>query len=96
LTVIQVVNFASKLTFVLCDFKVDDLVNMGDAIAHYMLELYAGNREMEYLIKRFLKEHPAMVFSRLTDRSIIATLNHTQTDHLLDGYRLYDYVSSIV
>jgi hypothetical protein len=89
---IQVTNFASKLTFVLCDIKVADLPDVGNLIAKCMLELYADDRKMVSLLERFFQEHPAAAFSRLTDRSVIATLNHTQTGFLLDGYRLYDYI----
>jgi hypothetical protein len=89
---IQVVNFASKLTFVLCDIKLDDLPNIGNAIAIYLLDLYAGDKEMTRLLHRFFQDHPMVAFSRITDRSMIATLNHTQTYYLFDGDRLYDYL----
>jgi hypothetical protein len=89
---IQVTNFASKLTFVLCDIKVADLPEVGNLIAKCMLDLYADDRKMVSLLERFFQEHPVAAFSRLTDRSVIATLNHTQTGFLLDGYRLYDYI----
>jgi hypothetical protein len=89
---IQVANFASKLTFVLCDIKMADLPEVGNLIANYMLELYAEDRETVRLLERFFQEHPAIAFSHLTDRSAIATLNYTQRTYLEDGYRLYDYV----
>lgn len=34
---------------------------------------------------------PGVVFSRLKDRSVIATLNHTQRVFADDGYRFYNY-----
>jgi hypothetical protein len=43
---IQVVNFASKFTLFLIDIKVIDLENVGDMMAHYLLELYKSDREM--------------------------------------------------
>jgi hypothetical protein len=89
---ILVVNFASKLSFVLCDIKLDDLPNVGDLIAGYTMELYANDPEMQKLLLRFYKENPAMVFSRLTDRNMIATLNNKLLNALDDGYRLYDYI----
>ncbi len=89
---LQVVNFASKLTFVLVDIKMDDREYIGNIIANYMFKLYKGNRRMMSLLERLFKEHPAVCFSRLKDKSIIATLNHTQTDYLWDGYRLGDFI----
>ncbi len=89
---LQVVNFASKLTFVLVDIKMDDREYIGNIIANYMFELYKDNKKMTRLLERLFKEHPAVCFSRLKDKSAIATLNHTQTDYLLDGYRLGYYI----
>ena len=43
---IQVVNFASKLTLFLVDVKVADLENVGDMMAHYLLELYKTDKHM--------------------------------------------------
>lgn len=87
---LQVVNFASKLTFVLVDIKMEDRENIGNIIANYMFKLYDCNKKMTRLLERLFKEHPAVCFSRLKDKSAIATLNHTQTNYLLDGYRLGD------
>ena len=89
---LQVVNFASKLTFVLVDIKMDDRKYIGNIIANYMMGLYEGNKKMTHLLERFFKEHPAVSFSRLKDKSVIAILNHTQAVYLLDGYRLGDYI----
>ena len=89
---LQVVNFASKLTFVLVDIKMDDREYIGNIIANYMLNLYESNIRMTHILELFFKEHPAVCFSRLKDKSAIATLNHTQTNYLLDGCRLGDFI----
>lgn len=89
----QVVNFASKLTFFLVDIKLDDLPDIGNLITQYLQDLYGGDREMTRLLERLYEESPAIAFSSLKDRGIIANLNHTQTYYLEDGYRLYDYIS---
>ncbi len=90
---IQVANFASKLTFFLADIKLDDLSGVGNLIAEYMLDLYSDSHEMQALLKRLFDEHPLVAFSSLTDKSMIATLNHTQRVYLEDGYTLYRYIS---
>ncbi len=45
---IQVVNFASKLTLFLVDVKVADLENVGDIMAHYLLELYKNTTQSRF------------------------------------------------
>ena len=85
-------NFASKFTLFLIDIKVADLDNVGDSIAFYLLELYKNDKEMTIALKKMFAEHHLICFSKLTDRSIIATLNTTQSGFAEDGYRLYDYI----
>ncbi len=89
---IQIVNFASKLTFFLVDIKMKDREFIGNAVVHYMFDLYEGNKEMTELLNRFFVEHPITVFAKLTDKSAIASLNHMENGFLLDGYRLYEYI----
>lgn len=91
---IQFSNFASKLTIVTVDVKMSDLENVGNLIAMYMMDIYSENRKMKSLLERLFDEHPVCCFSKLSDKSMIATLNHTQTYCLDDGYRLYDYIKN--
>lgn len=90
---LQVVNFASKLTLVLVDIKVDDLPSLGSLIANYLFEIYSDNKEMQKILEKNFELHPAMCFSKLTNQSIIATLNHTERDWLNYGYRLYEFIN---
>ncbi len=89
---IQLVNFASKLTFVVCDIKVGEAGDIPQYLAHYLVDLYADDPEMTKLVARYLTEHGGVSVARLKDKSAIATLNHTQSDVLWDGDRLWDYV----
>lgn len=91
---IQLVNFASKLTLFLIDIKMDDLPMVGNYIANYLLDIYSGDKNMKKLLERFFKEHPICCFSKITDQSIIATLNHTQLYFADDGYRFYDFIEN--
>lgn len=84
---IQFCNFASKFTVFLIDFKVKDLQYIGDGIFMYLFDFYKDNREMTRLLKRLADEHPITVIDRLKDKGVIATLNHTQLDFAMDGYR---------
>ncbi len=89
---LQVVNVASKLTIFLLDIKVSETAEIGNAIAHYLLHIYKENDEMLQLLERYFTECPVTCFAPLKDRSIIATLNHTQLDYLWDGDRLWKYI----
>ena len=93
---LQVVNFASKLTLFLFDIKVEDLATVGNTIAQYLLDIYCDNTTMTALLKRFFADHPIVTFDRLTDRSAIATLNHTQLTFADDSYRFYDFIENNV
>ena len=90
---IQVVNFASKFTLFLVDVKLSDLPNIGDYIAEYIFDIYSEDKEMLSALKRMFEEHQYMCFSKLTDKSIISTLNSTQSRFAEDGYRFYDFIS---
>ena len=89
---IQVVNFASKFTLFLIDIKVADLENVGDMIAHYLLELYKNDREMTKALKKMFEGNFVTCFAKLTDKSAIATLNTTQSRFADDGYRFYEFI----
>lgn len=93
---IQLCHFASKLTIILVDIKMDDVIYIGYMMSEYMHDIYADNKEMTRLLDRFCEDSPAFCFSRLTDRSIIASLNSNQRFFLDDGYRLYDYIENNV
>lgn len=90
---IQIVNFASKFTLFLVDIKLDDLPMIGEYIAKYIFDIYGADKKMQKALERMFEEHPIMCFSRLKDKSIIATLNSTQSGFAQDGYRFYDFIS---
>lgn len=89
---IQLMNFASKLTIITVDIKIDDLKNLGNTIAEYLLYLYDNNKEMTSILERLFEKHPIVIFDKLVDKSIIASLNRNQSVVLDDGYRLYEYI----
>ena len=51
------------------------------------------DKEMLSALNRMFEEHQYMCFSKLADRSIISTLNSTQSRFAEDGYRFYDFIS---
>lgn len=88
---IQVTNFASRFSLFLVDVKMEDLHDVGNYIAYFLMDIYAGDTEMEQCLEKMFIASPGVVFSRLKDRSVIATLNHTQRVFADDGYRFYNY-----
>ena len=86
---LQVVHFASKLTIFLIDIKMDDIVYATNAVAQYIFDIYDGDKMMKRALERYFKSSPIVVFDKITDRSIIATLNKTQSDWAEDGYYFY-------
>ncbi len=89
---VQLVNSASKFTLFLMDLKVADMNEIGNIVAQYLLELYKEDANMCDSLKRMFSQAPYCTIDRLTNRSIIATLNHTQRSFAWDGYRFYDYI----
>ncbi|EAE9683783.1 hypothetical protein BZ176_12435 [Listeria monocytogenes] len=91
---IQVVNFASKFTLFLFDIKVDDIENIGDMIAHYLLELYSDDLEMIKALKKMFEENHVTCIAKLTDKSAIATLNSTQMRYVGNGEYFYEFIQN--
>lgn len=91
---VQAVNFASKLGIFLFDIKNDKIAWIANGIAIYLKEIYSKDNEMQKVLDEFFKEYPICAFSKLTNRSIIASLNHNQSIYADDGYRFYEYVQN--
>lgn len=91
---LQVVHFASKLTIFLIDIKMDDIVYAANAVAQYIFDIYDGDKMMKRALERYFESSPIVVFDKITDRSIIATLNKTQSDLAEDGYYFYEFIKN--
>lgn len=91
---LQVMNFASKFTIFIFDIKVNDMDNIPNIVATYLLELYKDDEIVIKLLKRLFSNYSLCTFSKLTNRSIISSLNHNQFEFALDGYQFYKYISN--
>lgn len=91
---LQVVHFESKLTIFLIDIKIDDIPYAANTVAHYIFDIYDGDKVMKRALERYFDSSPLAVFDKITDRSIIATLNKTQRDWAEDGYRFYEFIEN--
>lgn len=91
---IQVVHFKTKLNLYLFDLKVSDLEYIGNMIANYIFEMYKDDNEVTSLLKILFDESPMCVYSKLTDKNAIASLNSNEIYFMADGYRFYDYIEN--
>lgn len=91
---LQAVNLASKFTLFLFDIKIGDLVNIAPLMVEYMLDLYQDDPEMIKCLHRMFEQDQYIAFAPLKNRSMISTLNLTQTDYTLDGQRFWKYVEN--
>ena len=89
---VQAINFASKLTLFLFDIKNEEIQWIANGIAIYLNELYSKDKNMLKLLEKLYADYPTCTFEKLTNKSIIASLNHNQFQHADDGYRFYDYI----
>lgn len=86
------IHFSSLFTIVLVDFKVSDLPNLGDVVAHYLFKIYEDDVQMKRALEHYYAAHPALAFSRLKNRKISSKLSFKQRTMLEDGYLLADYI----
>lgn len=91
---VQAVNFASKMAIFLFDIKNNEIQWIANGIAIYLNEIYSKDKTMLKLLEKFYKDYPACAFSRLTNKSIISSLNQNQYKFADDGYRFYDYIKN--
>ena len=91
---LQVVHFASKLTLFLIDIKVKDIEKIGDMMAFYIFELYKDKPNLTKKIEKFFALSPFICFDKITNKSIITTLNHTESDFAFYGNRFYEYIKN--
>ena len=85
-------HFETRLVIFLIDMKQKELEFVGNAAAHYLLDLYAADAAMVRALERYFASASFVWFDRLTNKSIIASMNHMQSGWALDGYRFYDYI----
>ena len=92
---LQIMHYETKVVIFLVDLKVKDLENVGDLVAHYLLDMYSGDLDMEQTLKNYFAAAPLVCFDRITDKSdksIITSLNGIQSRWAWDGYRFYEYI----
>lgn len=85
-------HFETKLVIYLVNLKMAEREYAGNAVANYLLDMYKSDREMCRALEAFFASSPVVIFDRITDRSIISSLNSVLNQWAYDGYRFYDYI----
>lgn len=89
---LQVMHFETKFVIFLVDLKMKDIEFAANAVAQYIMDMYSVDKKMQKALERYFASSPYACFDKITDRSIIASMNSIQTWWAMDGYRFYDYV----
>lgn len=90
---LQIMNFETRLVVYLIDLKMADREHIGNAVAQYLMDMYASDKEMCRALEAYFESSPVVIFDKITDRSMITRMNYMVTYWALDGYRFYDYIS---
>lgn len=91
---LQVMNFASKFTIFIFDIKVNDMDSIPNIVANYLIELYKDDETLIKLLQGLFEHYSLCTYSKLTNRSIISSLNHNQFEFAIDGYIFYEYINN--
>lgn len=89
---LQVVHFASKLTIFLFDIKKKDIEYAANAVAHYIFDIYDDDEAMKKALEKYFESSPIVIFDKITDKSIISTLNKTQMDWIEYDNNIYRFI----
>lgn len=89
---LQVMHFETKLVIFLVDIKIKELEFAVNAVPQYLLDMYESDDIMTRALERYFKSSPFVCFDKITDRSIISSMNNVQTRWAWDGYHFYDYI----
>lgn len=93
---LQLMHFQSKFTIYLVDVLDTTLNDLGTWIVRYLFEIYNEKPEMERLLHAFAKENPRVCLDRLTDRSMISTMNMTERTLVDDGQQMREFIKKSV
>lgn len=88
---LQLCNFASKFTIVIADVDDKEINQIAEIIIGFLNDIYADNPKIIKLINRYAADNTVTYFDKLTNRSIITSMNHFQTYYMENGDRFYDF-----
>lgn len=69
-----------------------DVEYMGESLAHYLMDMYASDKELCRVLEAFFASSPVVIFDRIKDRSMISSMNSALLQWADDGYRFYEHI----
>lgn len=87
-------HFETKLVIYLVDIKMADREHIGNSVALYLMDIYASDKKMCRALEAYFASSPMVIFDKITDRSMIASMNSVLRQWAFDGYRFCDYISN--
>ncbi len=91
---LQVVHAMTKITVFLIDIKSSQIEDCPNMVAMYLFELYKDDAAMQKALDKYFSSSGFAIYDKLTDKSLISTLNRTQLSFADDGYRFYDFIEN--
>lgn len=91
---LQIMHFETKMVIYLIDWKADEIEYAANAVAEYLMDMYKDDKQMQNALKRFFRSAFYVAFDRITDRSMITSMNSVLNRWAMDGYRFYDYIDN--
>ena len=79
-------NYETKLPIFVFDIKMKDRQYIGNAIANYLFDLYKDNKEMTKALRIYFEASPFVAFDKITNRSMISSINRMQEGFITTGY----------
>lgn len=89
---LQVMHFETKLVIFLIDVKISELQFAVNAVPQYLMDMYSSDADMQRALELYITSASFICFDRITDRSIISSMNGIQNRWAFDGYVFYDYI----
>ena len=90
---LQIMNFETKLVIYLVNLKMAEREYIGNSVAQYLMEMYKSDKKMCRALETYFASSPVVIFDKITDRSIIGSMNSVLSNWAFDGYRFFDYIS---
>ena len=88
---LQLLNFKTKFNLYIFDLKVSDLNKIPDLITFYLFELYKDDKEVIYLLNKYVGEYPFSIFTKITNKSVISSLNLNEDYFMMGTERFWNY-----
>lgn len=89
---LELMHFETKFVVFLINYKVGNIDNTMNDVFNYIFDMYSSDKEMVKALKKYVKSSTVFIFDKITNRSIISSLNHVQSDWAWGGSRFYNYI----